>query len=673
MLLAGSLFVASPLAVEANGALGARILDAMYTGKIYDGQVENLNFTVLNLGRTDTSGASLFFIKVQADGAVVHDESMSPWKCDPGAKVTRSIQLSNLEGPDEYSIRAELFWKNQTALVLEDVREFRVLVVKLYTTDWSQSISTVQIGARIPSTLTVSFQNGGNDKMFSTSISATDVSGLQVTTKTRDIGDVPAEETARADFAVSATSSASMGPHVLTFEVSYADFRGTLHVEKASVTLTVTKLGASLDLNVMEKIKYGYPIQAEVRLADANGDPIKDQTVRFYLIHESEETEIGSNMTDSSGYVRITYDQILDAGDYQLKAYYEGSASHSPTSMTTRVTITPIPTSLSLSLPGSTVVGRTVNITIHLKDELDNPVMGQVVEFFADSEKVGSSITDSNGMASTLYVPGKKGTVQFGIKYEGGGNFVGTEWTGTLSVEAIQTTLTLFVQGFALQGDDIVMKARIRDTAGTPIRDATLNFTVVAGGSRIDQAVMTDSEGSASVPFKVITTGTISVDVVYAGDMRYEGNRATASMTVFHPLFVGGVVAAVVIACLLGVLGFIMFRLKRNPFAHMRERIAKPQPEMLQRKPVPQEIVPEALGQCPNCSYPMSETETFCQKCGAQREPTTTGQSLDDKVYSYIVEHSGVISLKQAAGDLGITPQELKEVTERLKQQGRLA
>jgi predicted transcriptional regulator of viral defense system len=69
----------------------------------------------------------------------------------------------------------------------------------------------------------------------------------------------------------------------------------------------------------------------------------------------------------------------------------------------------------------------------------------------------------------------------------------------------------------------------------------------------------------------------------------------------------------------------------------------------------------------------MSETETFCQKCGAQREPTTTGQSLDDKVYSYIVEHSGVISLKQAAGDLGITPQELKEVTERLKQQGRLA
>jgi hypothetical protein len=142
---------------------------------------------------------------------------------------------------------------------------------------------------------------------------------------------------------------------------------------------------------------------------------------------------------------------------------------------------------------------------------------------------------------------------------------------------------------------------------------------------------------------------------------------------VFHPFFVGGVVAAVVIACLLGVLGFIMFRLKRNPFAHMRERIAKPQPEMLQRKPVPQEVVPEVLGQCPNCSYPMSETEAFCQKCGAQREPTTTGQSLDDKVYSYIVEHSGVISLKQAAGDLGITPQELKEVTERLKQQGRLA
>jgi len=53
-----------------------------------------------------------------------------------------------------------------------------------------------------------------------------------------------------------------------------------------------------------------------------------------------------------------------------------------------------------------------------------------------------------------------------------------------------------------------------------------------------------------------------------------------------------------------------------------------------------------------------------------QRQPS---KALIDKVYSYIVEHAGVISLKQAAGDLGITPQELKEVTERLKQQGRLA
>jgi hypothetical protein len=326
-----------------------------------------------------------------------------------------------------------------------------------------------------------------------------------------------------------------------------------------------------------------------------------------------------------------------------------------------------------LTPPGSTVVNSTVNITIRLKDELNNSVVEQVVEFFADSENVGNYTTDSNGLASMQYVPERKGTVQFEIKYEGGGNFAGTEWTGTLSVEAIQTTLTLSVQGFAIQGDDVLLRARIKDAAGKPVRDVMLNFTVVTGGNRIDQTVSTNSEGSASLTFKANMTGNIAVDVAYAGDMRYEGSRATVTITVFHPFLVYGVVVAAVVASLLGVLGFIMFRLKRNPFGHIRERIARPQPEIPQRKPVPQETVPQALVQCSNCGSPISQTEAFCPKCGTERELATTGQGLDDKVYSYIVEHSGVISLKQAAGDLGITPQELKEVTERLKQQGRLA
>jgi hypothetical protein len=46
---------------------------------------------------------------------------------------------------------------------------------------------------------------------------------------------------------------------------------------------------------------------------------------------------------------------------------------------------------------------------------------------------------------------------------------------------------------------------------------------------------------------------------------------------------------------------------------------------------------------------------------------------LDDKVYDYIVKHEGVISLSAASAELGIPVDELKEIAERLKNQGRLA
>jgi len=53
--------------------------------------------------------------------------------------------------------------------------------------------------------------------------------------------------------------------------------------------------------------------------------------------------------------------------------------------------------------------------------------------------------------------------------------------------------------------------------------------------------------------------------------------------------------------------------------------------------------------------------------------PTETMPPLDEKVYNYIVEHRGEISLSQAAKDLGISMDELKQTTKRLMNQGKLA
>jgi DNA-binding MarR family transcriptional regulator len=46
---------------------------------------------------------------------------------------------------------------------------------------------------------------------------------------------------------------------------------------------------------------------------------------------------------------------------------------------------------------------------------------------------------------------------------------------------------------------------------------------------------------------------------------------------------------------------------------------------------------------------------------------------LDDRVYNYIAEHGGEVSLSQAAEELGITVHDLNAAIDRLKNQGRLA
>jgi len=69
------------------------------------------------------------------------------------------------------------------------------------------------------------------------------------------------------------------------------------------------------------------------------------------------------------------------------------------------------------------------------------------------------------------------------------------------------------------------------------------------------------------------------------------------------------------------------------------------------------------------------EPVSKAQAAKGVKEVPTREQALtvDDRVYNYIVEHEGTISLSQAAKDLGISPNELNAAIDRLKSQGRLA
>ena len=73
---------------------------------------------------------------------------------------------------------------------------------------------------------------------------------------------------------------------------------------------------------------------------------------------------------------------------------------------------------------------------------------------------------------------------------------------------------------------------------------------------------------------------------------------------------------------------------------------------------------------CRSCGITLRPGAKFCEKCRAPVSAALTPS--EDKVYDYIVNHQGIISLSKASADLGIPVEELKELTEHLKKEGRL-
>ena len=77
---------------------------------------------------------------------------------------------------------------------------------------------------------------------------------------------------------------------------------------------------------------------------------------------------------------------------------------------------------------------------------------------------------------------------------------------------------------------------------------------------------------------------------------------------------------------------------------------------------------------CGSCGNNVPKGAAICGKCGASITTVTPTQvpSPDEKVYDYILKHEGTISLSEASAELGIPVDQLKEITDRLKKQGRL-
>jgi hypothetical protein len=88
--------------------------------------------------------------------------------------------------------------------------------------------------------------------------------------------------------------------------------------------------------------KVGQTVKMSASLMTADGKPIANQTITFYLNSTQHVfTIIGSATTDESGLATLTFKVEVDRGAYQVVAYYAGSRLFSEAKETTALTVLP--------------------------------------------------------------------------------------------------------------------------------------------------------------------------------------------------------------------------------------------------------------------------------------------------------------------------------------------
>jgi len=304
-------------------------------------------------------------------------------------------------------------------------------------------------------------------------------------------------------------------------------------------------------------IKMGRSTTITAKLLDRYNSPIPNQLISFYI----GTTYIGSTITDSSGEARKTYIANIDAGTYVVNASYSESLDFLSSNATNSLIVNPLTTTLSIQTP-STIQGKTVSLKAILKDENVNPIQGMSIEFQLYNEtswlKIGSAITDSNGIASLNYTSPNTGIFQVRAVFNGTTNYSRTtSTTGSFNVSVDYTPPTISVIS--------------PQNKTYSVNDVPLTFTVSESTSWISYSLASQIKVtiSGNTTLVGLSDGTYTI-TVYANDTA--GNVGASEMVYFSvntqppEPFPTWIVAAIVIVAGVGAVLLVYFaKIKKTP------------------------------------------------------------------------------------------------------------
>ncbi|MBF4469426.1 MAG: Ig-like domain repeat protein [Methanobrevibacter arboriphilus] len=282
----------------------------------------------------------------------------------------------------------------------------------------------------------------------------------------------------------------------------------------------VTSTNISLSNNTGKNGDY---VDVTVDVTDSNGNPINDGLVEFFFSSESLGTV---NVVNGQATKRISING--SRGAYEIYANYLGTENLNESSASEIYKLV-VDTSISgeLSNPSPSINDViTINATIISSD--GSSVNNGIVNFYVNGILIGTSDV-INGKASINWnVNIASGRYDVYYEYVGVSNYLNSNTSNFVNISNLGTSLTMS-NTKGTYAKTTVLKATLKDINGKAIVGRYVKFYV--NNKYVGQA-KTNSQGLASLNYKVASTGSFTVKTTFASDNSYKNSSVSSKLSV---------------------------------------------------------------------------------------------------------------------------------------------
>jgi hypothetical protein len=212
------------------------------------------------------------------------------------------------------------------------------------------------------------------------------------------------------------------------------NFSGSFNFELynlQNVTVTISGIISSSSPTV------GDNVTITANLVSSDGSVVNEGIVDFYFAN----TLIGSaNVINGKASISWIVDAVVGSSPLSFKyggtdSYATDNGASSPITITVANKTSTSKSSVEIifnSVAG--IYGQSVPLTATLKDSQGNAVVGKTIDFYVNNIKVGTAVTNGNGVATFNYIVSYTGILSLNAIFDGDGSYLANSKVATLTV-----------------------------------------------------------------------------------------------------------------------------------------------------------------------------------------------------------------------------------------------